>query len=165
MKLHRIVLLLAGLVLLAACEKLPEDELRGKWKPVYASGSYEDAVYTHYFNGPVDAHGMIPQHYVSREHPEVSYDGTLTISGLRFFREKGEDVFTAFEPDSPGKATGVPLRYKVEGGRLYRELPWYALTNGSDSREGGSGQFDAGTPLTFLDDDRVLIGDFTYERM
>jgi hypothetical protein len=162
----RIVLMLfAGVLLLVGCEKVSPDSLQGKWEPVYACGSYEDATYIHYFDGSVDEHGHIPTLLVGKNNPDVKYESSMLITGIRFFRQNGKDVFTTFEIDSPRKEIGKPLLYRIESGRLYRELPMGAFMNCSpDVLDEGSGEFDEGTPISFLDDGQVKIGEFTYSK-
>ena len=167
MKLYRILFLLAGVLLLAGCEKImPSNGLEGRWKPVYASGTYEDATYIHYFDGPADEHGVVPQVYVGKTNPDVKYESTMTLGGYRFFRKDGKDVFTTFLMDTPNEKIYEPLMYRIEDGIIYREMPWGALINDSlDYLDQGSGQFDEGTPITFLDNGQLKIGNFTYQRM
>jgi len=172
MKLYKVILLLAGVMMLAGCEKMPSNSLEGRWKPVYASGSYNDAAYNHSYSGPVDEHGVIPQVYVSKTNPEVRYESTLTIAGFNFFRKDGQDYFTTFLMDTPNEKIYEPLMYKIEGGKIYLELPWTAIVNGGIGTYGGiedllkgSGKFDEGRPISFLDDGQVRIGDITFQRM
>jgi hypothetical protein len=89
----------------------------------------------------------------------------MMITGIRFYRKDGKDVFTTFEMDSPRKEIGKPLLYRIESGILYRELPMGAFINCSpDVLEKGSGEFDEGTPISFLGDGQVKIGDITFSR-
>ena len=163
---NRIVpMLFAGLLLLAGCEKVSPDSLQGKWEPVYACGSYEDATYIHSYDGSVDGHGHIPTVLVSKNNPDVKYESSMLITGIRFFRQNGKDVFTTFEMDSPRKEVGKPLQYRIESGKIYRELPMGSFINCSpDVLDEGSGKFDEGTPLSFLGDGQVKIGDITFRR-
>ena len=166
MKFYRILMLMAGVLLLAGCEKMPSSNLEGRWKPVYASGTYEDAAYIHYFDGPADERGVVPQVYVGKTNPDVKYESTLTLVGYRFFQKDGKDVFTTFLMDTPNKRIYEPLMYRIEDGIIYREMPWGALINDSlDYLDQGSGQFDEGTPITILDNGQLKIGNFTYQRM
>lgn len=173
MKLYRVILVLAGIMMLAGCEKSPYNVLEGRWKPVFASGTYDDGTigigYVYYYDGPADSHGTVSCVRVARTNPELRYEETTTIPGYRFFRKDGKDVFENFFMDTPGEAFYKPLMYKVEGGKIYREWPWAYLINGDsnhlDHLMEGSGHFDNGTPITFLDDGRITIGNFTYQRM
>ena len=135
MKPLKIILLFAGLLLLVCCEKESPDSLHGRWDPVYVN-------------------------------PDIEHEpSTMLIMGIRFFRNNGEDVFTTFFKDSPQKEIGKPLKYKVESGKLYRELPMGAFINCSpDVLEEGSGKFDEGTPISFLGNGQVKIGDYTYSK-
>ena len=174
----KIMLLFAGLILLVGCEKASPDSLQGRWEPIYASGVHEDAVYSYSFDGPVDEHGQILATMVGKINPDIEYEpSTMLITGIRFFRNHGEDVFTTFFKDSPhneiGKPLkyrvkseiGKPLKYRVKSGKLYRELPMGAFINCSpDVLDEGSGKFDEGTPISFLGNGQVKIGDFTYSK-
>ena len=160
------MLLFASLILLVGCEKASPDSLQGRWEPIYASGVHEDATYIFSFDGPVDERGQILATIVGIINPDIEYEpNTMLITGIRFFRNKGEDVFTTFFKDSPHKEIGKPLKYRVESGKLYRELPMGAFIDCSpDVLDEGSGKFDEGTPISFLGNGQVKIGDFTYSK-
>ena len=166
MKPLKIILFLAGLILLVGCEKASSDSLQGRWEPIYASGVSEDDVYTYSFDGPVDEHGQVLATMVGKKNPDIKYEPhSMLITGIRFFRKNGEDVFITFYNDSPHKEIGKPLLYRVENGKLYCELPMGAFINCSpDVLEEGSGKFDEGTPISFLGNGQVKIGDFTYSK-
>ena len=165
-KLYKVLMPFIGLLLLVGCEKTSPDSLQGRWEPIYASGVHEDAVYTYSFDGPVDEHGQILATMVGKINPDIKYEPqSMLITGIRFFRKNGEDVFITFYKDSPHKEIGKPLLYRVENGKLYRELPMGAFINCSpDVLEEGSGEFDTGTPISFLGNGQVKIGDFTYSK-
>ena len=166
MKLYRIIMLLAGVLLLAGCEKMPSNSLEGRWKPVYASGTFEDATYIHYYDGPADEHGVISQVYVGKINPDIKYESTMTLVGYRFFRKDGKDVFTTFLMDTPKQAIYEPLMYRIEDGIIYCEMPWgYLINDIADHLMEGSGQFDEGKPISFLDNGQIKIGNTTYQRM
>ena len=163
-------MLVAGMMLLAGCEKIPSNSLEGRWKPVYASGTHGDSVYTVYYDGPVDEHGRIPILRVGKINPDVKEESSMLILGFRFFRKDGKDYFTLFEMDTPNEEYWEPLMYRIEDGIIYREMPWAALVNGStyggiEDLSKGSGKFDEGTPISSLDKDLIKIGNFTYQRM
>lgn len=163
--LYLSALLFICLLMLAGCEKMSQDGLRGRWKPVYASISYEDAVSRYSCDGRIDEHGNILMLRVGIEHPDVKYEEPILITGIRFFKKNGEDVFTTFFLDSPKEDIGKPLLYRIENGKLYREWPMGALINcDPDVLNEGSGQFDKGSPISFLPDGQVKIGDITYQR-
>ena len=166
MKSFKTMLLFAGLILLVGCEKASTDSLQGRWEPIYATGVYQNAIYIYSFDGPVDERGYIMTTVVGKRNPDIKYEpDTMLITGIRFFRKDGEDVFITFYKDSPTKEIGKPLLYRIKNGKLYRELPMGAFINCSpDVLEEGSGEFDEGTPLSFLGDGQVKIGDFTYRK-
>jgi hypothetical protein len=89
--LYLSALLFICLLVLAGCEKMSQDGLRGRWKPVYASISYEDAVYRYSCDGRIDEHGNILMLRVGIEHPDVKYEEPILITGIRFFKKNGED--------------------------------------------------------------------------
>ena len=161
------MLLFAGLILLVGCEKASPDSLQGRWEPIYASGVHEDAVYSYSFDGPVDEHGQILATMVGKINPDIEYEpSAILITGIRFFRNHGEDVFTTFMKDSPRKEIGKPLQYRIEDGMLYCELPKGAFIDCSpDILDEGSGVFDEGTPISFLSNGQLKIGDITYSRI
>lgn len=167
MKPLKIMLLFAGLILLVGCEKASPDSLQGRWEPIYASGVHEDAVYSYSFDGPVDEHGQILATMVGKINPDIEYEpSAILITGIRFFRNHGEDVFTTFMKDSPRKEIGKPLQYRIEDGMLYCELPKGAFIDCSpDILDEGSGVFDEGTPISFLSNGQIKIGDFTFRKI
>ena len=164
--LHLSTLLFISLLILAGCDKMSQDGLQGRWKPVYASISYEDAVSRYSCDGTVDEHGCIPMLRVGIQHPDVKYEEPIMIAGIRFFKKNGEDVFVTFLMDSPGKDIGKPLKYKIENGMLFREWPNGAFIDcDPDFLNEGSGIFDEGAPISFLGNRQVKIGDITYQSM
>ena len=165
MKTLKIILLFAGLLLLVDCEKSSSDGLHGRWEPVYAYGSGEDEVYIYSFDGPVDEHGQLPMTMVGKENPDIKYENIVEITGIRFFRKNGEDVFITFHKDNPKKEIGKPLLYKIENGTLYREWPKGAFINGHlEELQEGSGVFDEGAPISFLGNGQIKIGGVTYSK-
>ena len=166
MKSYKVTLLFISLLMLVGCEKTSPDGLEGRWKPVYARISYEDGVSTYNCDGPVDEHGSIIMLRVGIQHPDVKYEEPITITGIRFFKKNGEDVFITFFMDTPGKDIGKPLKYKIENGKLFREWPNGAFIDcDPDFLNEGSGIFDEGAPISFLGNGQVKIGDITYQRM
>ncbi|MBR6362896.1 MAG: hypothetical protein IKR88_06400, partial [Bacteroidales bacterium] len=147
--------------------KASPDSLQGRWEPIYASGVHEDAVYSYSFDGPVDEHGQILATMVGKINPDIEYEpSAILITGIRFFRNHGEDVFTTFMKDSPRKEIGKPLQYRIEDGMLYCELPKGAFIDCSpDILDEGSGVFDEGTPISFLSNGQIKIGDFTFRKI
>ena len=162
MKTIKAVLLIAGLLALAACEKDPVEGLQGSWRPVYANGSFDNTVYVYTYNAPVDASGSFPYVYVSKTNPDVKYEGNMMVPCLRFFKEKGEDVYTSFYKDGSGESE-EPLHYYIKDGKLYREYPRQYFINEDYYYPGAeTNYFEA--PILFLDNGQVKIGDITYER-
>lgn len=174
MKRFGISFLLAASLLLAGCSDLGTGTVRmmqGKWRPIYASGSYEDAAYVHTYDGPVNAQGEITGLSTGKDHPEVQYDHRISFSGLKFYRKGGEDLFLQFSLD-PGKNSGSaePLHYRIAGDSLYFEMPNGYFVNGDSADDHlkflqeGSGKYRS-APFTILDDNTVHIGTVTYSRM
>ena len=153
---------LIGLLFLVSCEKMTPDRLQGSWQPVYASGSFEDYVFIYSYDGSVDEHGIIPTIRVSKNDPEIKYEGTMLITGLRFFKEDGKDLFTTFEMDSPNNELGIPLQYKIDDDMLYFEKPLGVVINGIGE---GSGEFDEGTSISLLGNGQIRIGNITFNKM
>lgn len=166
-RIRKALLFSAGLLLLAGCEKVSPDGLQGRWKPVYASMDYVENGLAHCScDGPVDETGRILMLRESIDHPDVKYEESILITGIRFYRKHGQDVFMTFFMENPREDIGKPLLYRMEDGMLYRELPMGAFINCSpEVLEEGSGEFDEGTPVSFLADGKVKIGDVTYQRM
>ena len=160
-KLHKALVPFIGLLLLVGCGKVSPDGLQGKWKPVYVCFDTEDVLsgYRSVYDGPVDAHGGFTVLLIGMDHPDVQYKNQAEMTGIRFFRQNGEDVFTTFRLDTPNKAIAKPLLYKIENGKLYREWPKGAFINCSpEVLEEGSGVFDEGAEFTILPDGQLRIG-------
>ena len=166
-RIRNTLLLSAGLLLLAGCEKMSSDGLQGRWKPVYARMDYvENGIVHCSYDGPVDETGRIILLREGINHPDVKYEEPLLITGIRFYRNHGQDVFTTFFLETPRKTIGKPLMYRMEDGMIYRELPMGAFINCSpDVLEEGSGKFDEGAPISFLADGKIKIGSITYQRL
>lgn len=161
MKIHKVLLVFIGVLLLAACEKASPDGLAGKWKPVYVYYDFENELsgYRSRYDGPVDAHGGFTELLIGMDHPDVQYENQAEVTGLHFFGQNGKDVFTTFHLDTPNKAIAKPLLYKIENGKLYREWPKGAFINCSpEVLEEGSGVFDEGAEFTILPDGQLRIG-------
>ena len=156
----------SALLLFSGCEKESMDGLQGKWKPVYICGSGELGPYILSCDSPVDEHGNATEIRVGNNHPDEEYEETILVSGIRFFRQKGEDVFITFFMDSPKEYIGKPLKYMIREGKIYRELPMGAFINCDPSKlDEGSGEFDEGSPLVYLDNGQIQIGGITYSRL
>ena len=172
MTMKRIVILLAAFaaLLMAGCSELegPVGQLQGSWRPVYAVGEHDDAVYHITYDGAVDENGLIVGKAIARENAAVQYDMTILFSGMTFYQENGEDLFLTFFLDPPAiQASEVkPLHYYIENGRIY-----YELTNGTfvncdpDYLLSGSGKYNEGQDLALLDRNTIRIGGVTYKRM
>ena len=166
MKHYRVSILFIGLLLLAGCEKLSPEGLQGRWEPVYAYGSFEHDVYFYSYDGAVDERGYVPLMRVRKDSPDVKFEDTLLILGIRFSQKDGEDVYTSFHKDSPKEVIGKPLLYKIVNGMLYFELPQAAFANSSPEVLGeGSGYFDEGAAISFLARGKIRIGGITYKRL
>ena len=156
-----IMMLFAGLLILVGCEKMSSADLQGSWVPVYASGSSEDERYISTFDGPIDEKGYITVIQASKTDPDVKYEASIIFPGIRFFQKNGKDVFVLFNCGSPSDEIGVPLMYKFDNGRIYRELP-VVINN---SYKEGSGEFDKGASIVFIGDGQLKIGNVTYNKM
>ena len=167
MRLHGIWMILAGLLLWTGCEKLESDGLRGTWEPIYASGDYEDFGYHYTFAGALDATGSIAVVGVGLENPNARDENSFMFPGYRFYRKDGKDVYITFlRGTSPREVLDGPLEYKVEGGKLYLELPKGAYINASHLEElaEGSGRFTGGMSFTFLENGQLQMGGIIYKR-
>lgn len=155
-----------ALLLFSGCEKGSMDGLQGKWKPVYICANGELGGYIVSCDSPIDEHGNATEVLVGKDRPDVVYEEAILVPGIRFFRQKGEDVFITFLMDSPKKYIGKPLKYYIREGKLYRELSMGATINCDPSLlDEGSGEFDKGSPIEFLDNGQIQIGGITYSRM
>ena len=155
-----------ALLVFSGCQKEAVDGLQGKWKPVYIFGTGELGGYIVSCDSPVDEHGNAKEVLVGKERPDVVYEENILVPGIRFFRQKGEDVFITFFMDSPKEYIGKPLKYMIREGKIYHELPMGAFINCDPSLlDEGSGEFDEGSPLVYLDNGQIQIGGITYSRL
>ena len=174
------VLCVTAALLLAGCDEMSDESatvrIRGKWRPVYAEGSYEDAVYVHSYAGPVNNRGEITSTITGKQNPEVKYESTIMFSGYEFFSKGGSDYHTAFflAPEYQKDNDMLPLLYKIEDGKIYFEFPksYFINDSGNDyygvwhpDLQEGSGIFSEGRELIFIDYDNIRIGPVTYSRV
>ena len=157
--------LVAGIVLMVAgCDALQgvEPQLDGSWKPVYANFTYDDAVYTVHYDGPLDQLGKAEAVRQGKTNPDVIYSTEIVFSGLQFSRHGDTRVvaYISFE-DSPLLKLGQFLRYKVEGNMIYFEIPKSYFVNGADDDP----VWSEAQAFKFIDPDNLVIGDVTYVRM
>ena len=155
----RTILSFVGLLMLTACAKFPIEDLQGYWKPIYASGYQEDAVYIITFDGPVDELGQVQFVRASKSDPGIKEEGAMVIPSIRFFHENGEDVFSYFWVN--GSDVMRLLHYYIKKGKIYFERPVSGITNDNTSQA----HYDKGTPIQFLGDDQVKMGDVTYQKV
>lgn len=144
------------LLLLPSCGDLKQvRDLYDDWWPVRASGSAENDYFSASWDGDLGIHGDIVVKYVDKTDPRLFYEETRYYPALSF--SKKEKAYCTISIQSLGnRQTGKYMKFKVEDGKIYFEKP---------NKSGrGSGEFDDGQDLTFLSDDRVKIGNVTYER-
>ena len=157
--------LVAGIVLMVAgCDAMQgvEQKFDGSWRPVYANFTYDDAVYTVHYDGPLDQLGRAQAVRQGKTNPDVIYSTEIAFTGLRFFRHEGSDVFTSISLDDSFCGTvGQFLRYKVEGNMIYFESPKSYFVNGADDDP----VWSEAQAFKFIDPDNLVIGDVTYVRM
>ena len=140
------------------------DDLHGKWKPVSISGQSEDATYFVVYDGALDETGRIMATYIGKENPTVRHEGEMLVPALRLFRKGGDNLYTRFFLSSKdGGESPVPLKYKLEGSKIFFELSRSYLVN--HPLDEGSGVFDAGKEFVIVDHDHIRIGDVSYVRM
>lgn len=170
--MKRLVFVLAAVAawMLAGCSELEEPvrQLQGSWRPVYAVGGHDDAVYHVSYDGALDETGRIVGTAVARENPAVQYDMPILFAGRKFFHEKGEDFVQSFFLDASLSGTGdiQPLHYYIEGNKLFSELPNGTFVNCDPAYlHSGSGKYDDGQELVIIDRNTIRIGGVTYNRM
>ena len=157
--------------MLSGCNELEDGitkQLQGSWRPVYAVGGHDDAVYHVSYDGALDEKGGIIGIAIARENPAIQYDMAILFTGMKFFHEKGEDFFLSFFLDSSqsGASEIKPLHYYIENGKIF-----YELTNGifvncdPDYLLSGCGKYNEGQELVLIDKNTIRIGGVTYERM
>ena len=155
--LSRLFLLLVTLLTCSACADFRQTrELYDEWWPVHASGTFENEKFSAQWNGDLGIHGDIVIKYVSKNNPSLYYEGTKYYPAYQFSKKK--KTFSTISIESLGDTHTLlkNLKFQVKGGMIYFEK--------TNDRGKGTGEFDEGQPLKFLDDNTVQIGDVKYQR-
>ena len=149
--------LIPTLLIFSSCADLRQTkDLYDNWWPVHASESFENDNFTAQWNGNLGIHGDILVKYVSKKNPSLYYEDTKYYPAYVF--SKAKKTYGTISIESLGDTHSLlkGLQFKVKDGMLYLEKP--------NDRGKGTGEFDEGHPLKFIDDNTVQIGGVTYER-
>lgn len=155
--LSHLFLLLVSLLACSACADLRQTKnLYDDWWPVHASGTFDNGLYSAQWNGDLGLHGDILVKYVSKNNPSLSYEDTRYYPAYQFSKKK--KTFSTVSIESLGDTHTLlkNLKFQVKDGMIYFEIP--------NDRGKGTGEFDEGRSLKFLDDNTVQIGDVKYQR-
>ena len=149
--------LFPALLLISSCADFRQTkDLYDDWWPVHASGTFNNGKFSAKWDGDLGVHGDIVITYVSINNPSLSYDDTKYYPAYQFSKKKKAFCTVTIESLSDMHALTKFLGFKVKDGTIYFEIP--------NERGKGSGEYDEGHPLKFINDDTVQIGDVTYER-
>lgn len=149
--------MLPALLLLSSCSDFRQTRnLYDDWWPVHASGSFDNDRFTANWDGDLDIHGDIVIKYVSKQNSSLYYEDTKYYPAYRFTK-KGK-TFSTISIESLSQPYNIlkNLKFEVKDGVIYFEKP--------NERGKGTGEFDEGQPLKFIDDNTVQIGNVKYQR-
>ena len=152
-----LLVLFSSLLFLSSCGDLKQTrDLYDDWWPVRASGSYENEKFSAQWNGALGVHGDIVIKYVNKSNPSLFYEETKYYPAYKFSKQK--KTFSTISIESLGDTHTLlrGLKFEVKKGMIYFEK--------ANDRGKGTGEFDEGHTLQFLDDNTVQIGDVQYQR-
>lgn len=151
------LVMLAGVLLLAAScspDTKMTKNLYDDWWPVHASGSQENEFFRASWNGDLDANGGIAVTFTDKNNPSISYTQTFYYKALSF--KKDRKHFTYIDISSLDYTASKLLQFYIKDQKIYFEK-----TNEAGR---GSGEYEEGRDIAFVNNDHVTIGSVTYER-
>ena len=146
---------LAGLLLLTGCQDTSiKHNIIDGWWPIHAAGSFDNGHFTANWDGDLNTRGGINITFVSKTDPSMTYDDMLYFKALRF--EKDRKTFQYLSIQKLEYEASRSLKYYIKDRKIYFEI--------MNEAGRGTGEYEEGKDIKFLNDDRVLIDGVTYER-
>lgn len=144
-----------SLLMMSSCEDSSmTKDIYDDWWPIHASGSQETEFFTAHWDGDLNNFGNIDVTFVDKTDPSLTYVQTKNYYALSFV--KGRESFCYIDISDRTPQGSRYYKFQIKDKKIYFEVP-------SDSGR-GSGTFDEGHDITFLDKDHVKIDNVKYER-
>ena len=154
-KVFHLVFLAAALLMAASCEDSKTvKNLYDDWWPVHASGSQENDYFKASWDGDLNSNGGIDVTFVDKTNPSIRYTQTIYYKALSF--KKDHKHFTYINISSKDYTASKLLLFYVKDKQIFFEKM-------TDSGR-GSGEYEDGKDISFVNNDHVKIGNVTYER-
>ena len=153
-KLTLFLLLLTCLAAGSCSDTSMTRNLYDDWWPIHATGSRENESFRAQWDGDLNSNGAIEVTYVSKANPSLAYTDLIYFNALSFNSDK--KTFRYAYINSMEITFSKALKYYIEKKIIYFEK--------MNNLGRGSGEYDSGKDLSFIDKDHVKIGGITYER-
>lgn len=148
--------LLAGALLLASCSEDTRTtrNLYDDWWPVHAAGSQENELFTARWDGDLSHYGGIEVTFVEKNNPSRTYTQFIYYKALSF--KSDHKTFSYISISTRDYTSSKALKFYIKDKKIYFEK--------MNEAGRGSGEYEEGKPISFVDDDHVKIDNVTYER-
>lgn len=148
--------LLAGVLLTSSCGEdfRTTRNLYDNWWPIHAQGSMEIDAFASTWNGDLDSHGSILAVFKNKTNPDLQYTRPIYYKALYFNKDRKHFVYISI--NSSSYIQSKPLQFYVKDKKIYYEK--------QNEAGRGSGEFEEGKSISFLDNDHIKIEGVTYER-
>jgi len=148
--------LLAAVLLTSSCGEdfRTTRNLYDNWWPVHAQGSMETEYFTATWNGDLNSHGSIDAVFKSKTNPDLQYTQTISYRALYFQKDRKHFVYITI--NSMNFVQSKPLLFYVKDKKIYFEK--------MNEAGRGSGEYEEGKSISFVDEDHLKIEGVTYER-
>lgn len=147
---------LAGVLLLASCndDTRTTRNLYDDWWPVHAAGSQENDMFSARWDGDLSVYGGIEATFVDKNNPSRKYTQIIYYKALSFKSDR--KTFNYITISSREYTSSRALKFYVKDKKIFFEKM---------SETGrGTGDYEEGKDISFVDDDHVKIDGVTYER-
>lgn len=154
-KVFHLFFLAATLLMTASCDdSRTVKNLYDDWWPVHASGSQENDYFKATWDGDLNSNGGIEVTFVDKTNPTIHYTQMIYYKALSF--KKDHKHFTYIDVSSMDYTSSRQLLFYVKDKKIYFEK----MNNAGR----GSGEYEEGKDINFVNDDHVKIENVTYER-
>ena len=156
MRFSYLVLLAFTLLLAGSCSEDSKTvkNIYDDWWPVHATGSQESAYFTAHWDGDLNDKGNIKVTFVDKTNPDIKFTETLNYKALSF--KKDRKHFNYIDISTNDYTASKQLLFYVKDKKIYFEK-----TNEAGR---GTGEYEEGKDITFVNNDHMKIDGVTYER-
>jgi len=155
-RFFHLVFLAVALLLASSCSEDSKTvkSIYDDWWPVHASGSWESEYFTGHWDGDLNSKGDIKITFYDKTNPEIKYTETFNYKALSF--KKDRKHFNYIDISSFDYTASRQLLFYVKDKKIYFEK--------ANETGRGTGEYEDGKDITFLDNDHMKIAGVTYER-